>query len=191
MGNTLVQTAVSVHCLNAVERDILKAKASGQGYATGGTLLLDRDLLRQAVDGLSMRNGILGLVPLTFGCVLQQTAGVRGDKRCPMMVAFSIDYGTLNNRLWHQNRKLSVKVYHPMVVQVLKSLDSRLQPFYPRNINGVKGQNNSALAMIHIVSGTSDMSLGEVRLEVTVKAVSLREVLKRVEEEGLLDPSTG
>jgi hypothetical protein len=97
------------------------------------------------------------------------------------MVAFSIDYGTLNNRLWHQNRKLSVKVYHPRVVHVLKSLDSRLQPSYLRTINGVKGQNDSALAMIHIVSGTSDVSLGGVRLEVTVKAVSLREVLTRVE----------
>jgi hypothetical protein len=78
--------------------------------------------------------------------------------------------------------------YNPRLVHVIKSFNSHLQGSIPTTLSGVLGQVASAKCMIHSLSGKDAMGLGGFRIEVTVRAVSLREATKVVKRTGFLNP---
>jgi hypothetical protein len=110
-----------------------------------------------------------------------------GIKHFPMCVPGSGDYGSVNVDQSHRGRKFTVKIY-PRLVHVIKSFNSHLQGSIPTTLSGVLGQVASAKRMIHSLSGKDAMGLGGFRIEVTVRAVSLREATKVVKRTGFLNP---
>ena len=104
-----------------------------------------------------------------------------------MLVPGSRDFGTLNIKITNHNQNVSVKIY-PRLVHVIKSFNSRLQGGIPRSMYGLKNQISRALKMIHDLTGKDDRALGGFRIEVTIKAPSLKEATRRVKQTGFLKP---
>jgi hypothetical protein len=105
-----------------------------------------------------------------------------------MLVPASLDYGSVNLRLSHKGQHYSVKIY-PRLVHVIKSFNSHLQGGIPKTLRGVRTQVRSALTMIHSLTGKEADSLGGFRIEVTVKAKTLKEATAKVKKTGFLDPA--
>jgi hypothetical protein len=109
-----------------------------------------------------------------------------GIKHFPMLVPGFCDYGTVNVRESHHGRHFTVKIY-PRLAHVIKSFNSHLQGGIPWTLRGVRNQQEAALRMIHSLTGDG-MGLGGFRIEVTVKASSLREATQIARRTGFLDP---
>jgi len=110
-----------------------------------------------------------------------------GIKHFAMCVPGSGDYGSVNVQQSHRGRKFTVKIY-PRLVHVIKSFNSHLQGSIPTKLSGVLSQVAGAERMIHSLTGKDAMGLGGFRIEVTVRAVSLREATKVVKRTGFLNP---
>jgi hypothetical protein len=98
-----------------------------------------------------------------------------------------MDYGTVNLKVTHNQRKFRIKIY-PRMVHVMKAINSRLQGNIPRTLKGVRGQVAGALRMIDALQGKDPSTLGGFRIEVTVKARTLREARAIVGATSFLDP---
>lgn len=75
-----------------------------------------------------------------------------------------------------------------MLVYVIKSFDSHLQGSVPKTLSGARYQVQAALRMVHSLMGKDATSLGGFRIEVTVKAATLKEAIERADRAGLLGP---
>jgi hypothetical protein len=105
-----------------------------------------------------------------------------------MVIPASLDYGTVNINARYRQRNFAVKVY-PRMVHVLKSFNSHLQSGIPKTTHGVRRQVNAALTMIHNITSKDDKSLGGFRIEVTVKAPTLKAAVCLVNQTSFLDPN--
>jgi hypothetical protein len=105
-----------------------------------------------------------------------------------MLVSGSGNYGTVNIKAAHRNRKYKVKVY-PRMVHVIKSFNIRLQGSIPKTLQGIRNQLASALRMIHNLASKDNRGVEGFRIEVTVKAKSLQEAHRLVNDTSFLDPS--
>lgn len=105
-----------------------------------------------------------------------------------MAVPSSLDYGSVNLDVTHDRQNFTVKIY-PRIVHVIKSFNSSLQSNIPRTLSGVKNQVAAATRMLHNLAGKDESSLGGFRIEVTVKARSLREATARINRTNFLEPS--
>ena len=112
---------------------------------------------------------------------------VHGIRHYPMVIPASLDYGTVNITAQYQRRNFSVKIY-PRIVHVLKSFNSSLQGGIPRTTNGMRRQVRAALTMIHNLTTENDLSLGGFRIEVMVKAPTLKAAKKIVDQTTFLNP---
>jgi len=97
----------------------------------------------------------------------------------------SVEYGSHVTR---DRQYFLVKIY-PRIVHVIKSLNSSLQSSVPRTLSGVKNQVAASARMLHNLTGKDESSLGGYRIEVTVKAKSLREATPRINRTNFLEPS--
>ena len=189
LGNVHIPTAVFIHCLISAGCDTIRLKAYGQKMP-----MVDRFLHAEPAQtdhkwaehnewdiGNSFDSPYIWL----FSSATGRHHNIR---HYPMMVPGSLDYGTVNIKASHQLRHFSVKIY-PRIVHVIKSFNSRLQGGVPKTLNGVRYQLGSALRMIHSLTGKDDRSLGGFRIEVTVKAASLKEATRLVHATGFLEPS--
>jgi len=77
------------------------------------------------------------------------------------------------------------------MVHLIKSFNSRLQGTIPRTLKGVKDQVAAGVRMIHSLTGKDKLAIGGFRIEVTVKAQTLKEATKLVRATHFLEPSTG
>jgi hypothetical protein len=105
-----------------------------------------------------------------------------------MLVPGSGNYGTVNIKTTHRNRHFKIKVY-PRLVHVIKSFNSRLQASVPKTLQGIRNQAAGALRMIHNLASKEDQAVGGFRIEVTVKAKSLQDAHRLVDDTGFLNPS--
>lgn len=105
-----------------------------------------------------------------------------------MLVPGSGNYGTVNIKATHRNRNFRVKVY-PRLVHLIKSFNSRLQGSIPKTLQGIRNQLASALRLIHNLASKDNHGVGRFRIEVTVKAKSLQEAHRLVNDTGFLDSS--
>jgi hypothetical protein len=111
---------------------------------------------------------------------------VHGIQHYPMVIPASLDHGTVNITAQYERRNFSVKIY-PRMVHVLKSFNSHLQGGIPRTIHGMRRQVKAALTMIHNLSSKDDKWLGGFRIEVTVKAPTLKVAKRSVDQTSLQD----
>ena len=91
----------------------------------------------------------------------------------PFVKSASLDYGTVNITARYKHRNFSVKIY-PRIFHVLKSFNIHVQGGIPKTIHEVRRQVTAALNKIHNLSTENDQSLGGFRIEVTVKAPTLK-----------------
>ncbi|GFZ50325.1 hypothetical protein JCM24511_08082 [Saitozyma sp. JCM 24511] len=188
LGNVHLPTAVFIHCLMAAGCDTIWLKAYGQKMPmTDGFLHYEpaqtdhRWAEHNEWDiGTSFASPYIWLFA-------SATGRRHGIKHFPMLVPGSCDYGTVNLRQSHRGRHFSIKMY-PRLVHVIKSFNSHLQGGIPRILRGVRNQVEASLRKIHSLTGRDGMGLGGFRIEVTVKAPSLREATRAVRRTGFLDP---
>lgn len=110
----------------------------------------------------------------------------RGLERYPILVPASQDFGSVNLKVLHNGQKYSIKIY-PRMVHVIKSFNSHLQGSIPKTLSGVRNQVQAALRMIHSLMGKEAISLGGFRIEVSVKAVTLKKAMEKVKGAGFLE----
>jgi predicted component of type VI protein secretion system len=189
LGNVHVSTSVFIHCLRQAGCDTIRLKAYGQK-----TPLVERFLNKEPAQtdhrwaehnewdiGRSFSSPFIWLFASAEG-------RRHGLKHHPMLVPGSDKYGTVNIKATHRSRHFSVKVY-PRIVHVIKSFNSRLQGSVPNSLQGVRNQVAAGLRMIHNLTGKDAMALGGFRIEVTVKAPSLRQAHRLVKATNFLNPS--
>lgn len=188
LGSVHLSTTVFVHCLKAVRCDTIRLKAYGQK-----TPLIDRFVNKEPAqtdhrwaEHNEWDIGQIYQSPYIW-LFASATGRQHGITHYPMMVPGSGGYGTVNIKVTHQLRHFSLKVY-PKVIHVIKSFNSRLQGSIPKTLQGVRNQVAASLRMIHSLTSKDDKALGGFRIEVTVKAASLREAHKLVKATGFLDP---
>lgn len=188
-GRALISTAVFVHCLISAGCNSIRLKAYGQKMPIDGQFMKTEPA---QVDhpwaehnewdiGTTFTSDNIWL----FGSL---TGRQHGLTRYPMLVPASLDYGTVNIKLKHNQQHFSIKIY-PRIVHVIKSFNSHLQGSIPKTLNGVRMQVASGLRMIHSLTGKSETELGGFRIEITVKAASLKEAVTRVKKTPFLDPN--
>lgn len=189
LGSVHLSTSVFVHCLIKSDCDTIRLKAYGQK-----TPLLKQFLNKEPAQvdhrwaehnewdiGQSFSSPYIWLFA-------SATGRRHGLKHYPMLLPGSGNYGTVHINTTHKSRHFSLKVY-PRIVHVIKSFNSRLQGSVPKTLQGVRNQVAACLRMIHSLTSKGDMALGGFRIEVTVKAQSLRAAHKLVTATGFLDPS--
>lgn len=187
-GSAHISTSVFVHCLTEVGCDTLRIKAYGQK-----TPLIERFLNREPAQVLHRwaehNEWDIGQTYNSPYIWLFVAAAGRqnGVEHYPMLVPGSNNYGTVNIRSTHRTRNFHIKVY-PRLVHVIKSFNSRLQASIPKTLQGIRNQVAGSLRMIHSLSSKDDTALGGFRIEVTVKAKSLREAHRLVTATGFLNP---
>jgi hypothetical protein len=188
-GQSLIPTSVFVYCLNKAGCDSLRIKAYGQKLP-----LTDRFLQAEPAEAnhrLAVHNewDIGTNFDSPYIWLFDSASGRRsGIQRYPMLVPGSRDYGTVNVKMIHRNQHYSLKIY-PRMVHVIKSFNSQLQKTIPQSLHGVKTQLQSAVNMVNNLSGKDANALGGFRIEVTVKAVSLAEAVRKVNNTPYLNPS--
>lgn len=74
------------------------------------------------------------------------------------------------------------------MVHVLKAFNSHLQGGIPKTVRGMRRQVKAALTMIHNLSTKDDKLLGVFRIEITVKAPTLKIAKRLVDQTSFLDP---
>lgn len=188
LGSAHVSTSVFIHCLSKAGCDTLRIKAYGQK-----TPLVERFLNREPAQVLhrwaehnewDIGQSFISPVVWLFAAAAGRQHGVQ---HYPMLVPGSANYGTVNIRTTHRNRNFSIKVY-PRLVHVIKSFNSRLQGSIPKTLQGVRNQVAGSLRMIHNLSTKEDTAMGGFRIEVTVKAKSLKEAHRLVTATNFLNP---
>lgn len=97
-------------------------------------------------------------------------------------------YGTVNIKTTHRDLHFKIQVY-PRLGNVIKSFNSRLQASIPMILQGIRNQAAGALRLIHNLASKEDQAVGGFNIEVTVKAKSLQDAHRLVEDTGFLDPS--
>jgi hypothetical protein len=189
LGSVHLSTTVFVHCLGAANCDTIRLKAYGQK-----TPLIDRFVTREPaqLDHRWAEHNEWDIGQIFQSPYIWLFASVTGRRHgvthYPMMIPGSGGYGTVNIDATHGSRHFSLKVY-PKVIHVIKSFNSRLQGAVPKTLQGVRNQVAASLRMIHSLTSKDDKALGGFRIEVTVKAPSLRAAHKLVKASGFLDPA--
>ena len=190
LGNVMVSTAVFIHCLTAeTDCDTIRLKAYGQKMPLVGPFY--RSEPAQEDHRWAQYN--MWDIGTTFASTYiwlfaSSTGRQRGLKQFRMLVPGSLDYGSVNIRLKHNNRKFSIKIY-PKLVHVMKAIDSRLQASVPRTLQGVRDQVAKGLRMLHALTAKNDMELGGFRIEVSVTAPTLARAKQLVEATPFLSPA--
>jgi hypothetical protein len=187
MGRALVPTSVFIYCLIQTGCDSIRLKAYGQ------KMPLDVQFLRSEPADVNHRwakhnEWDIGTTFKSPDIWLFDNIGgrTRGVERYPVMIPVSLDYGTVNIKATHKRRKFKIKIY-ARLVHVIKSFNSHLQGSIPTTLSGVCNQVQAGLSMIHNLSGKVN-DLGGFRIEVTVRAASLRDATRFVNETRFLDP---
>ena len=188
LGNVHLPTTVFIHCLMAAGCDTIRLKAYGQKMPMTDDFLHTEPAQTDHRWAEHNEWDIGTSFASPYIWLFASATGRRhGITHFPMLVPGSCDYGTVNLRQSHRGRHFSVKIY-PRLVHVIKSFNSHLQGGIPRTLRGVRNQVEAALRMIHSLTGRDGMGLGGFRIEVTVKAPSLREATRAVRRTGFLDP---
>jgi hypothetical protein len=188
-GRATIPTAVFIHCLSRAGCDAIRLKAYGQKMPIHRMFLKTEPA--QADHRWAAHNEWdIGKTYPSNDIWLWGSPGgkQKGMERYPMLVPSSLDYGSVNVKLNRYGQDYSIKIY-PRLVHVIKSFNSHLQGGIPRTLHGVRTQLQSALRMIHSLTGKDAHSLGGFRIEVTVKAMTLKEATAKVEKTGFLDPT--
>lgn len=188
-GRATIPTAVFIHCLSQAGCNTIRLKAYGQKMPIH-RMFLKTEPAQEEHRWSEHNEWDIGKTFPSSDVWLWGTPGGKqhGMQRYPMLVPASLDYGSVNLRLNHKGQHYSVKIY-PRLVHVIKSFNSHLQGGIPRTLQGVRNQVQSALRMIHSLTGKDADSLGGFRIEVTVKADTLRQATAMVEKTGFLDPT--
>ncbi|GFZ43061.1 hypothetical protein JCM24511_00779 [Saitozyma sp. JCM 24511] len=189
LGNVHVSTSVFIHCLRQAGCDTIRLKAYGQKTPLVGRFL-NKEPAQTNHRWVEHNEWDIGRsFSSPFIWLFASAEGRRhGLKHYPMLVPGSGNYGTVNIKATHRSRHFSVKVY-PRIVPVIKSFNSRLQGSVPKSLQGVRNQVAAGLRMIHNLTGKDAMALGGFRIEVTVKAPSLRQAHRQVMATNFLNPS--
>jgi hypothetical protein len=188
LGSVHVSTSVFVHCLNEAGCDTIMLKAYGQKTPLESRFL---DSEPAQVDhrwsihnewdiGRTFTSDKIWLFAGTDG-------RQRGMQHFPMLIPGSGNFGTVNIKATFMQRKFTIKIY-PRLVHVIKSFNSRLQGSIPKTVQGIRNQVAASLRMIHSLSSKRPEAIGGFRIEVTVKAKSLRDAHRFVEATGYLNP---
>ncbi|RSH83632.1 hypothetical protein EHS25_005536 [Saitozyma podzolica] len=174
LGNVHLPTNVFIHCLIAAGCDTIRLKAYGQKMPMTDGFLHNEPAQTDHRWAEHNEWDIGTSFASPYIWLFASATGRRhGIKHFPMLVPGSCDYGTVNLRQSHRGRHFSIKIY-PRLVHVIKSFNSHLQGGIPRTLRGARNQVEAALRMIHSLTGRDGMGLGGFRIEVTVKAPSLR-----------------
>lgn len=188
-GNVHLSTSVFVRCLSEAGCDTIRLKAYGQKTPIVG------GFVRQEPAEVDHRWAIHNEwdIGRSFGSqyiwLFAGTDGRQhGMEHYAMLVPGSGNYGSVNIKTTHRNRHFKIKVY-PRLVHVIKSFNSRLQASVPKTLQGIRNQAAGALRMIHNLASKDDQAVGGFRIEVTVKAKSLRDAHRLVDDTGFLNPS--
>jgi len=187
-GQALVTTSVFIHCLIQSGCRTLRLKVYGQKMPLDHRFVVTEPA-EERHEWAKHNEWDIGTTFLSNKIWLFcATRGkVRGIRHFPMVIPASLDYGTVNITAQHKRRNFSVKIY-PRMVHVLKSFNSHLQGGIPKTRSGTRRQVNAALTMIHNLTTKDDMSLGGFRIEVTVKAPTLKAAKSIVEQTRFLHP---
>lgn len=187
-GRATIPASIFIHCLNGAGCDTIRLKAYGQKMPINQTFLPTEPAHQQHRWSVHNEWDIGKTFPLPDVWLWGSNGGrQRGVERYPMLVPASQDYGSVNIRVRHNGHNYSVKIY-PRLVHVIKSFNSHLQGSVPKTLSGVRKQVQAALRMIHSLMGKDAASLGGFRIEVTVKAATLKEARTKVERTGFLEP---
>jgi hypothetical protein len=188
-GKAHISTAVFVHCLQEIDCDTIRLKEYGQ------KMPIERQFMKsepaQADHQWAEHNewdlGTTFTSPhiWLFGSATGRRHGI---KRYPMAVPCSLDYGTVSLKVKDKQQVFSVKIY-PRIIHVIKSFNSSLQANIPRTLSGARNQVAAVARMLHNLSGKEATSLGGFRIEVTVRAETLRQATARIKKTSFLDPS--
>jgi hypothetical protein len=188
LGSVHLSTSVFVHCLNEAGCDTIRLKAYGQKTPLEARFM-DKEPAQVSHRWAVHNEWDIGCTFVSPKVWLFAGSNGRqhGIRHYPMLVPGSGNFGTVNIKTTHLNRKFSIKVY-PRLVHVIKSFNSRLQGSIPKTLQGVRNQVAASLRMIHNLSGKRAESMGGFRIEVTVKAKSLKEAHRLVMATGFLEP---
>ena len=189
LGNVHISTSVFIHCLNQAGCDTIRLKAYGQK-----TPLLAQFLSKEPAQidhrwaehnewdiGQSFSSSFIWLFA-------SATGRRQGLQHYPMLVPGSGNYGTVNIKATHASRHYSIKIY-PRLVHVIKSFNSRLQGSVPKTLQGIRNQAAASLRMVHNLASKDDIAVGGFRIEVTIRAPSLRQAYGLVKRTNFLNPS--
>lgn len=107
----------------------------------------------------------------------------------PMIIPGSLDYGSVQIITRFKHRDFRIKIY-PRLVHVIKSINSRLQGEPPQTVRNIKRKGAAAQAMVQELTTISSKEMGGFRIEVSVRARTLGEAQRIVNDTGFLRPST-
>ena len=188
-GQALMSTSVFIYCLLRSGCRTLRLKAYGQKMPLDDRFMVTEPA-QEDHEWAKHNEWDLGTTFLDDKIWLFRALRdrVHGIQHYPMVIPASLDHGTVNITAQYKRRNFSVKIY-PRMVHVLKSFNSHLQGGIPRTVHGMRRQVNAALTMIHNLSTKDDKSLGGFRIEVTVKAPSLKVAKRLVDQTSFLDPN--
>jgi hypothetical protein len=187
-GNVHLPTTVFIHCLVAAGCHTIRLKAYGQKMPMTDNFLHNEPAQTNHRWAEHNEWDIGTSFTSPYIWLFASATGRRhGIKHFPMLVPGSCDYGTVNMRQSHRGRHFAIKIY-PRLVHVIKSLNSHLQGGIPRTLQGVRNQVEAGVRMIHSLTGRDGMGLGGFRIEVTIRATSLRAATRAVKRTGFLNP---
>jgi len=189
LGSVHVSTSVFIHCLIKARCHTIRLKSYGQKLPIVHRFLNTEPAQRDHTwaehnewdIGTSFRSDHVWLFA-------SATGRHHGLEHYPMLVPGSGGFGSVNAKVKYGARHFSVKVY-PLLVHVIKSFNSHLQSSVPKTLSGVRHQVEAAVRMIHSLTSKDPASLGGFRIEVTVKAPTLKDACRVVQATDLLKPS--
>lgn len=188
LGSVHVSTTVFIHCLNASGCDTIRLKAYGQKTPLEARFISHEpaQVDHRWAEHNEWDIGQSFTAPHVW--LFHSSQGRRhGLQHYPMLVPGSGNFGSVNIKGIHRGRYFSIKIY-PRLVHVIKSFNSRLQGSVPRTLQGVRNQVGSASRMVHSLISKNPTALGGFRIEVTVRAKSLRDAHRLVSATNFLKP---
>jgi hypothetical protein len=188
LGSVHVSTTVFIHCLKESGCDTIRLKTYGQKTPLEARFISHEpaQVNHRWAEHNEWDIGQSFTSPHVW--LFHSSVGRRhGLKHYPMLVPGSGNFGTVNITSTYQGRQFKIKIY-PRLVHVIKSFNSRLQGSVPRTLQGVRNQVASAQRMVHSLISKNPTALGGFRIEVTVRAKSLKDAHRLVSATNFLKP---
>ncbi|ORY30752.1 hypothetical protein BCR39DRAFT_466255, partial [Naematelia encephala] len=173
LGNPVVPVSVFVHCLKVAQCPTIRLKLYGQKLPLEYPFY-SGEPAEVAHPMAKYNEWDIGVT--TTANYIYLFAPANGTKRSvslfPMIIPGSLDFGSIQIKLRHQNKLYKVKIY-PRLVHVIKSFNSRIQGEKVKTFYGLRHRSHAAQEMIHNLSTLEPSQLGGYRIEVSVQAPTL------------------
>lgn len=180
-GNALFAMPVLLHCLRKIECEEIRIQAYGQKLPLLPQFIIGEPA--QVSHPLAELNEWdIGVTTRSTNIFLFRAPGSipSGMTVYPMVIPRSMDFGSVNIELRYHGEDYKVKIY-PCLVHVLKSFNSGLHANDPNITQTLKDRRSTIGSMIDNLAKLDPEELGGFRIEVRLKARSLKEAREKAQ----------